>query len=155
MPADISFSFLDKSHLPALAPVAAAAPDPWREEDLLAELTTAGHTCYVALQNGQPVAFASFALSSPQDAELLQCAVAPALRRQGLGRALLAHALRQLAAAGATRCLLDVRASNAGALALYTRLGFRPLAQRPRLYTHPIEDGVTLQLYPLPSGNPL
>lgn len=52
-------------------------------------------------------------------------AVAPALRGQGVGRALLGHLLGRARAGGFTRAALDVAASNPRARALYEGLGFR------------------------------
>ena len=56
-------------------------------------------------------------------------AVHPSRRRQGLGRALLAHVLAEATALGAPRATLEVRASNAPAIALYEGGGF--VASRP------------------------
>ena len=38
--------------------------------------------------------------------------------------------------------VLEVRRSNAGAQALYIRLGFRQIGQRTRYYEHPEEDAL-------------
>lgn len=71
-------------------------------------------------------------------------AVAPAARRQGFATALLRHVMADAAASGATRATLEVRASNAAALALYGRLGFRVAATRPGYYVKPAEDALIL-----------
>lgn len=68
------------------------------------------------------------------EAELLQIAVAPARRREGLGRWLLETALSQLAEAGAERLLLEVRASNRAAIGLYRILGFQQDGRRRGYY---------------------
>jgi ribosomal protein S18 acetylase RimI-like enzyme len=54
-------------------------------------------------------------------------AVIPAFRRQGIGRALLLHALRTLAGEGATEVRLDVASDNPRALRLYGSVGLRVL----------------------------
>ena len=51
-------------------------------------------------------------------------AVEPALQRSGVGRALMAEAERMLRAAGCPKIALQVRRTNADALAFYERLGF-------------------------------
>lgn len=66
--------------------------------------------------------------------------VAPGMRRRGLARALLTTAFDRLRAARASRCLLEVRASNLPARALYESLGFRTDGTRPRYYA-PAADG--------------
>lgn len=71
-------------------------------------------------------------------------AVLPEWRRRGAAGALLAHVLAAGRAEGATRATLEVRASNAAALALYTRFGFDVRGRRPRYYTNPEEDALIL-----------
>ena len=45
-----------------------------------------------------------------------------------------------------SRCLtLEVRASNAPAICLYEKLGFRQVGRRPNYYSHPKEDGLILR----------
>jgi ribosomal-protein-alanine N-acetyltransferase len=72
-------------------------------------------------------------------------AVHPDWRRRGLARRLLPLALHLGQAHGARRTFLEVRPSNAAALALYESHGFRTVAVRPRYYEHPIEDGFVLE----------
>jgi ribosomal-protein-alanine N-acetyltransferase len=57
-------------------------------------------------------------------AEILTLGVAPALRRQGIGRALLVDCMARLGAAGAERMVLEVAADNEAGIALYRSLGF-------------------------------
>jgi ribosomal protein S18 acetylase RimI-like enzyme len=51
-------------------------------------------------------------------------AVKPAFRRRGLGRRLMAEAEERLIAAGCPKINLQVRNSNADALAFYERIGY-------------------------------
>jgi ribosomal protein S18 acetylase RimI-like enzyme len=53
-------------------------------------------------------------------------AVAPACRRQGLGRALMAEAESRLRAEGCPKINLQVRSSNAEVIAFYRSIGFAP-----------------------------
>lgn len=53
------------------------------------------------------------------EVELLRIAVVPDCRQQGFGRLLLQQTLDNLSAQGVKRILLEVRASNAAAIALY------------------------------------
>ncbi|MBM3778341.1 MAG: ribosomal-protein-alanine N-acetyltransferase [Acidimicrobiia bacterium] len=71
-------------------------------------------------------------------------AVRPAYRGNGIGTALLQHALAQSSRLGARRARLEVRASNAGALRLYERLGFSLAGVRRNYYSHPVEDALLL-----------
>ena len=66
---------------------------------------------------------------SSADADSLliaKLAVAPALRRRGVGRALLAAAISHARATRAGSCTLHMDVTNAPARALYTSLGFTP-----------------------------
>jgi ribosomal-protein-alanine N-acetyltransferase len=73
-------------------------------------------------------------------------AVAPARRRRGLGTILMRHVLAEAASEGVRRATLEVRRSNAAALQLYERLGFKITAIRPDYYTKPEEDALILWL---------
>jgi ribosomal-protein-alanine N-acetyltransferase len=68
------------------------------------------------------------------EVEVLFVATHPAHRRRGLARRLLAHALGEAAADGASAALLEVRRSNQGARALYESLGFTAVGERLRYY---------------------
>jgi ribosomal protein S18 acetylase RimI-like enzyme len=56
--------------------------------------------------------------------------VTPALRGQGIGRALIEHLIAQTRTAGCTRIVLDVAMSNPRAQALYERAGFVVIGER-------------------------
>ena len=68
------------------------------------------------------------------ECEILDIAVDPAARRNGLGARLLAAALAAAATRGARRCFLEVRASNAGAQAFYRAAGFVEDGRRKDYY---------------------
>lgn len=81
------------------------------------------------------------AQSSPEW-ELENIAVLPAYRRRGAARALVSALLSEAHAAQAPRILLEVRASNLGAIHLYERSGFQLLTRRRRYYENPTEDAL-------------
>jgi ribosomal protein S18 acetylase RimI-like enzyme len=54
-------------------------------------------------------------------------------------------ALRRAARAGARVALLEVRAGNVAARALYESLGFRACGVRREYYTAPVEDAVLMR----------
>jgi [ribosomal protein S18]-alanine N-acetyltransferase len=68
------------------------------------------------------------------EAEILTLAVAPAARRQGLGRALLAAALARARARGVTAMFLEVAAGNMAARTLYAAAGFERVGLRRGYY---------------------
>ena len=86
------------------------------------------------------------ALLLPPESELETIAVAAAGQRRGVGRCLFAALAAELSAAGATSVHLEVRSSNAPALAFYAALGFEEIGRRPRYYADPVEDALLLRL---------
>ena len=76
--------------------------------------------------------------------EILNLAVEKACRRRGIATQLVSAAMEYARIAGARQAYLEVRASNAGGIAFYTRLRFRDCGRRPNYYRHPAEDAVLL-----------
>jgi [ribosomal protein S18]-alanine N-acetyltransferase len=83
------------------------------------------------------------------EADIQTLAVAPAAQRQGLGARLLAALLVAAAERGAAGVMLEVRADNAAAIALYRRHGFEQLAVRRRYYQPGDIDALVMRLRPL------
>jgi ribosomal-protein-alanine N-acetyltransferase len=91
------------------------------------------------------VAFALFS-HVIDEATLLNIVVHPYWQRRGIARELLLHALQELGERGAVRCLLEVRVSNLGAIALYSSLGFGVDGRRRDYYpaAHGREDALLM-----------
>lgn len=79
-------------------------------------------------------------------ARLYSLAVAPAARREGLGRRLLATAIASARAAGCARLRLEVRPDNPAAEALYRNSGFLPIGRKRAFYG----DGADALCFELP-----
>lgn len=84
-----------------------------------------------------------------EELRLMNLAVSAPFRRQGVASRLVCEALRTGVERGATRAMLEVRASNHEAQTLYRRLGFRQTAIRAGYYDHPEEDAVLMEMTPL------
>ena len=116
---------------------------PWDEASLLHELENPLSLWLTAL-DGDTVAGYIGSQSVLGESDMMNLAVAPAYRRQGVGRALVERLLWELAEDN--HCLtLEVRASNEAAIALYESLGFRQVGRRPRYYQHPPGDALILR----------
>lgn len=87
------------------------------------------------------------------DADLLTIATAPSARRRGVGAAMLDHLLDVARWAGCRSVLLEVRASNEDAQAMYKRFGFEAIGVRRRYYLAPVEDAVVMRRH-LPGARP-
>lgn len=82
----------------------------------------------------------------PPECELENIAVAPSIRRRGIGSQLL-EALRR--AAKDTNCesvFLEVRESNQAARAFYESVGFKREGRRKSYYSKPSEDAILYRL---------
>ncbi len=78
-------------------------------------------------------------------AEILSIAVDPHRRTRGVGRALLDHFVATVALHGASHVLLEVRASNGSAIALYEAKGLVRMGRRKKYYADG-EDALTYRL---------
>ena len=88
-----------------------------------------------------------------EEVRLMNLAVIESMRHKGIARALVSRALELGAAQTASRALLEVRASNQAAHALYRSLGFRDVSTRPTYYSNPIEDALLMELDPIVSAS--
>jgi [ribosomal protein S18]-alanine N-acetyltransferase len=77
---------------------------------------------------------------------ILNLAVAPENRRQGIARRLVLAGLKRAYGKGAKRALLEVRASNTAAQNLYSRMGFTGTFLRRDYYDSPREDAVVMTM---------
>ena len=91
---------------------------------------------YLNLQLTVDGEMAAFAITQIvlDEATLFNIAVDPAFQRRGLGRELLEHLIRELEARDVFTLWLEVRASNAAAIALYESLGFNEATIRRNYY---------------------
>ena len=123
----------------------ASFTNPWTRDMLAKELERSEVTrVYVLRLPGSRVAAFCACWVVHDELHINTIAVAAALRRQGLAMRLMEHVMRGAAREGARRATLEVRRSNAAALALYQRLGFTITAVRPRYYSQPEEDALIL-----------
>lgn len=133
------------------ADVAAAAAiegtafsDPWSAR-AFTELLGQAHTlCLAATDEAGALRGYAIGTCVADEGEVLNLAVERGSRRRGVARALLVALLDALAARGARSLYLEVRASNAAAIALYRQAGFRHLGRRVGYYRAPREDAVTM-----------
>lgn len=126
----------------------ASFTNPWTRAMYVAELKHSGVAHIYLARTEAPEAqrtagFCSF-WRVADELHINNLAVAPDFRRRGVGSALLTRVLADAARLGATRALLEVRASNEPARLLYERFGFTRSGTRRNYYTHPIEDALLL-----------
>ena len=105
---------------------------PWTRGNF-ADSIRAGYQCWT-WRGGKDLLGYFILLVAAGEGHLLNLSVAAASQRRGHGSTLLVEAMRMARNRGAQHVFLEVRPSNDGAKALYTRFGFRQVAVRPGYY---------------------
>jgi [ribosomal protein S18]-alanine N-acetyltransferase len=107
----------------------------------------AGYSAWVYEVGGEVVGHAVL-MAMAGEAHLLNITIAPDWRRQGLGRAFLHHMLDTARHHHAEVLFLEVRPSNAVAIALYEQYGFEAFALRKGYYParNGREDALVMRL---------
>jgi N-acetylglutamate synthase-like GNAT family acetyltransferase len=83
-----------------------------------------GGRIFIAEQDGAAVGCCALIAMEAGEYELAKMAVAQPMRRAGIGRRLIAAALAWADSSGANRIYLETNSALAGAVALYTAMGF-------------------------------
>jgi len=119
-----------------------AFPTPWSMAMFVLELSKPAGVCLAALRGGEMV---GYLICSRYDTvwHIMNVAVDPVHRRQGIATAMLGDLLRRIDAPNA-RFTLEVRESNRSAIDLYERFGFRAAGRRRRYYQDNGEDAVVM-----------
>ena len=105
---------------------------PWTRGNF-ADSLRAGYQCWTWRVEGELIGYFVL-LVAAGEAHLLNLSIAGARQRLGHGSTLLREVMRLARARGADKVFLEVRPSNQGAKALYSRFGFRQVAVRPGYY---------------------
>lgn len=120
-------------------------PTPWSRKLFAEELTREFSDALVAIAapEGTVLGYA-VCWTVADESHLLNIAVHPDARGQGVGGILLRECIRRGARAGASRIHLEVRTGNEPALRLYRREGFSFIGIRKGYYTDTGEDAILL-----------
>lgn len=118
--------------------------DPWDERSVASELNN-DLSCWLVAVDGDIVTGYVGSQTVLGETDMMNLAVHPDHRRQGIAEALVA-ALIDALKARASHCLtLEVRASNIPAKSLYEKLGFQQVGLRKNYYHNPKEDAEILR----------
>ena len=117
---------------------------PWSEKSIASELSNPLALWLVAEDDGRVAGYIG-SQSVLGEADVMNVAVHPDCRRQGIARALVEALTDALGSADVTKLTLEVRAGNAPAIALYEKLGFAQIGLRRNYYRNPKEDALILQ----------
>lgn len=118
--------------------------DPWPESAVASELDNPLSYWLVAMEGETVVGYVG-SQTVLGEADIMNVAVAPSHRRQGIAAGLLERLRTDLKEQGVYSLTLEVRASNEAAIALYGLLGYVQVGRRPNYYHKPKEDALILR----------
>ncbi|HKQ59985.1 MAG TPA: ribosomal protein S18-alanine N-acetyltransferase [Candidatus Polarisedimenticolaceae bacterium] len=122
-----------------------AFASPWKREHFLHELQVNPYAaCWVLRDAGAVVAYACV-WHVEDEMWINNIAVHPDHQRRGLGRWMLCRLIEEARRRGDRRAGLEVRPSNAPALALYRELGFVQVGRRKNYYRLEREDALVME----------
>lgn len=134
MPIGVTLRRCIESDLPCVLAIEQASfPFPWQGDFFLKEMQLSHSWLWVAEAEGAVIGYICGWFVA-DEGEIVRVAVHPTARRRGIGKILLEEAMRVAHQRGAQTLHLEVRASNAEAIALYKVCGFCEIGKRTRYY---------------------
>ena len=118
--------------------------DPWSENSVASELENPLSLWLVAEKNGAVVGYVG-SQTVMDETDMMNIAVHPDHRRQGIAEALIEALIAVLKRKGSRSLTLEVRISNENARRLYEKLGFCQAGIRKNYYRNPREDAIILR----------
>ena len=135
---------MDRGHIPQIAALEKECfSAPWSEQ-LLSDALFDPQASFIVADDGEGNILGYAGLHAVLDEGYIDnIAVVPDARRHGVASALL-EVFCRFAAVNLAFLTLEVRKSNAAAIALYEKHGFRQAGLRPGYYQHPREDALIM-----------
>lgn len=118
--------------------------DPWSENSIASELNNRLSLWFVAVQGDQVIGYVG-SQTVLGETDMMNIAVHPNYRKQGIGTELIEHLIGALASRGSHSLMLEVRISNEAAISVYKKLGFAEVGCRKNYYRNPKEDALILR----------
>jgi len=141
----IQYLPMNEGHVPQVAALEKLCfRDPWSENSIAYELTNPLSFWLVAEEAGQVLGYVG-SQTVLDEADMMNIAVHPDARRQGIAGQLVTELIAALSQKGVRSLTLEVRVSNSPAISLYEKLGFIQAGRRPNYYRNPKEDAWILR----------
>ena len=118
--------------------------DPWSENSIASELNNRLSCWLVALDGDSVVGYVG-SQTVLGETDMMNIAVHPDYRRQGIAENLVSTLVEALREKGNHSLMLEVRVSNKPARTLYEKLGFQQVGLRKNYYRNPKEDACILR----------
>lgn len=136
---------MDESHVEAIAELEKMCfRDPWSANSIASELHNPLSDWFVAVDNGSVCGYVG-SQSVLDGADMMNIAVHPDYRKQGIGYALIERLITALKEKNVISLCLEVRVSNESAIGLYSKMGFAVVGKRPGYYRNPREDAYIMR----------
>jgi ribosomal-protein-alanine N-acetyltransferase len=116
----------------------------WSERSVASELENKLSLWLVAIVGGSVAGYVG-SQTVIDESDMMNVAVHPEHRRQGIAEMLINDLVDALKEKGSHSLTLEVRASNEPAIALYEKLGFEQVGRRKNYYRNPREDALILR----------
>lgn len=117
--------------------------DPWSENSVASELNNPLSLWLIAEEDGAVCGYVG-SQTVLGETDMMNIAVHPDCRRKGVAAALITELICRLKGQGSHILRLEVRESNAPAIALYESMGFTQLGIRKNYYRNPKENALIL-----------
>jgi len=118
--------------------------DPWSEKSVASELNNQLALWLVADDNGRVAGYIG-SQTVMGESDMMNVAVHPDYRKQGVATALIVGLVKELRKRESHCLTLEVRASNESAIRLYRKLDFQQVGCRKNYYRNPREDALILR----------
>ena len=118
--------------------------DPWSENSIASELNNR-LSCWLVALDGDVVIGYVGSQSVLGETDMMNIAVHPGYRNQGVATELINTLIDKLSKRGSHSLMLEVRQTNEAAKNLYMALGFDTVGIRKNYYRNPREDALILR----------
>lgn len=118
--------------------------DPWSENSIASELNNRLSLWFVAIEEEKVAGYVG-SQTVLGETDMMNIAVHPDYRKQGIATLLIRKLIDALASKESHSLMLEVRASNDPAISVYKNLGFTEVGRRKNYYRNPREDALILR----------
>lgn len=118
--------------------------DPWSVNSIASELDNRLSLWLVAVEADRVIGYVG-SQTVLGETDMMNIAIHPDFRKQGIATQLIHRLVQALSEKGSHSLMLEVRASNEPANALYGNLGFETVGVRKNYYRNPREDALILR----------